>query len=131
MKKPIFRLLLCIILLCSSPGIRPVFAMDPGKLITEVTVLKGKLYLSDWNDDEIILTKVRPIKSGDTAGTAAASALEYTAVPVFDSNIWDGRNGSELDLRSLAWFLDMDVRITAVKLADGTYRVESVKIPEK
>ena len=107
-------------------------AVDEGKIVTEVSMLNATLYLSDWNDNEVILTKIRPIRAADTAGTEASKALEYTAVPAFDRNVWDAREGgSELDLKSLAWFLDMDVQIIAVKLADGTYRVEHIKVIEK
>lgn len=130
MKKTISKILICAVLAAVIIP-RSVFAADPGKLITEVSELSGKLYLSDWNDNELILTHVRPVRAADTAGTAAAAALEYTAVPAFYGNVWNGSDGSELDLKSLAWFLDMNVRITAVKLADGTYRVERITVTQK
>ncbi len=132
MKKIISKIIICVLLVSAVIAPQGAHAIEPGKLITDTAVLRGKLYLSDWNDNEIILTKVRPIRAADTVGTAAAAALEYTAVPAFDRNVWDGRDGgSELDLKSLAWFLDMDVQIIAVKLADGTYRVEHIKVVEK
>ncbi len=132
MKKTISKIIICVLLISALIAPGEARAIEPGKLITETAVLNGKLYLSDWNENEVILTKLRPIRAADTIGTAAAAALEYTAVPAFAGNIWDGReNGSELDLKSLAWFLDMDVRIIAVKLADGTYRVEHIKVIEK
>lgn len=132
MKKIISKIIICVLLVSAVIAPQGAYAIEPGKLITDTAVLRGKLYLSDWNDNEIILTKVRPIRAADTVGTEASKALEYTAVPAFDRNVWDSRDGgSELDLKSLAWFLDMDVQIIAVKLADGTYRVEHIKVVEK
>ena len=132
MKKTISKIIVCVLLMSAVFAPRCAHAIEPGKLITDISVLNAKLYLSDWNDNEIILTKVRPIRAADTVGTEASKALEYTAVPAFDKNVWDGRgDGAELDLKSLAWFLDMDVQIIAVKLADGTYRIEHIKVIDK
>ena len=57
------------------------YAVEPGKLITDVVIIRGKLYLSDWNDNEIILTKVRPIKAADTAGTEALNTRRCPLLP--------------------------------------------------
>ncbi len=132
MKKTISKIILCVLLISAVIAPRCAHAVEPEKLITDVSILNAKLYLSDWNDNEVILTKVRPIRAADTVGTEASKALEYTAVPAFDRNVWDAREGgSELDLKSLAWFLDMDVRVTTVKLVDGTYRVERIQVIDK
>lgn len=132
MKKIISKIIVCVLFISAVIAPRCAHAIEPEKLITDVSILNAKLYLSDWNDNEVILTKVRPIRAADTAGTEASKALEYTAVPAFDGNVWDAREGgAELDLKSLAWFLDMNVRVTAVKLADGTYRIEHIKVIDK
>ena len=58
--------------------------------------------------------------------TAIAAQLEYTEIPAFGGNIKNGSNGEELDLSSLAWFLDMNVKVTVATLAGGGYRIVSV-----
>ncbi len=89
--------------------------------ITDVSGYTATLYFSDWVDGGVVLKNVKPvIESADTL--VAASKLEYIRVPVFKGNIYS-KNGDELDLDSLAWYVDADIKFVAAHLADGSYRI--------
>ena len=122
------RLMILTLIIASALAPLSAFAVDEGKIVTEVSMLNATLYLSDWNEGEIILKDISPVLSGDSAAASAAAALEYTAVPAFDDNMVYAKDGSVLDAKSLAWFLDMKVRATVVKLTDGTYRVIGILV---
>ena len=76
-------------------------------------------------DEGIVLKNVKPVIVNEE-NTAIAAQLEYTEIPAFGGNIKNGSNGEELDLSSLAWFLDMNVKVTVATLAGGGYRIVSV-----
>ena len=119
--------LICMILLAAALLPVQAYAIEDSKVITDVASLSANLYLSDWNDNEVVLKNVKAVNTDDWVANAAAPALEYTAVPSHYSNVW-GKDGAELDLKSLAWYLDMDVQVTVAKLADGTYRIIYIKV---
>lgn len=121
MKKIVCMIVAATIMLTAVTG----FAVEDDKIITDVYSFTGTLYLSDWVDGGIILTDVKPLLETE-AGTSAAAMLEYTEVSAFDGNVINGTNGDELDLVSLAWFLDMEVQVVAARLADGGLRIISI-----
>lgn len=122
MKKLTAGLLIAALIIVSA---MPVFAFDENKIITNLSSYTGILFLSDWRDEGIVLKNVKPIIENEE-NTAIAAQLEYTEIPTFGGNIKNGSNGEELDLSSLAWFLDMNVKVTVATLADGGYRIVSV-----
>lgn len=122
MKKLTAGLIIAALILVSA---MPVFAFDENKIITNLSSYTGILFLSDWKDEGIVLKNVKPVIVNDE-NTAIAAQLEYTEIPAFEGNIKNGSNGEELDLSSLAWFLDMNVKVTVATLADGGYRIVSV-----
>ncbi len=97
------------------------FADDNIPTITDVSGYTAELYLSDWADGGVVLKNVKPI--AETPETAAVAAqLEYSEVSVFEGNIYS-KTGAELDLSSLAWYLDMNVKFVAAHLSNGGYRI--------
>ena len=112
MKKLTAGLLIAALIIVSA---MPAFAFDENKIITNLSSYTGVLFLSDWKDEGIVLKNVKPV-----------IVLEYTEIPAFGGNIKNGSNGEELDLSSLAWFLDMNVKVTVATLAGGGYRIVSV-----
>lgn len=118
----ILRTLICAALIILSLTPISAFALEEGKFVTEVTLCTGTLYLSDWEDEQVVLKDVTPVSDADNSAAVAAE-LEYTAVPAFNDNIRNGNDGSEMDFKSLAWFLDMKVQVTAARLADGSLRI--------
>lgn len=122
MKKLTAGLIIAALIIVSA---MPVFAFDENKIITNLYSYTGILFLSDWKDEGIVLKNVKPVIVNDE-NTAIAAQLEYTEIPAFEGNIKNGSNGEELDLSSLAWFLDMNVKVTVATLADGGYRIVSV-----
>ena len=97
------------------------FADDNIRTVTGLSGYIGRLYLSDWDGGGIVLTNVKPvIETPETL--AVAAQLEYNEIPVFEGNIYS-KDGSELDLNSLAWYLDMNVKVVAAHLDDGSYRL--------
>lgn len=102
------------------PGIS-AFADAEAPSVTNVTGYTAKLYLSDWVGGGVVLKDVKPLAvSPETQSTA--SKLEYSSVPIFEGNIYS-KSGAELDLTSLAWYLDMDVKFMTAHLSDGSYRI--------
>lgn len=98
-----------------------VLADEEDNMIIGLSGYTATLYLSDWVDEAVVLTNVKPVlESPETL--AVASQLEYTGVSTFSGNIYS-KTGAELDLNSLAWYLDMNVRFVAAHLADGSYRI--------
>lgn len=122
MKKLTAGLLIAALIIVSA---MPAFAFDENKIITNLSSYTGVLFLSDWKDEGIVLKNVKPVIENDE-NTAIAAQLEYTETPAFGGNIKNGNNGEELDLSSLAWFLDMNVKVTVATLAGGGYRIVSV-----
>lgn len=122
MRKLTAGLLIAALIIVSAV---PAFAFDENKIITSLSSYTGVLFLSDWKDEGIVLKNVKPVVANDE-NTAIASQLEYTEIPAFGGNIKNGNSGEELDLSSLAWFLDMNVKVTVATLADGSYRIISV-----
>lgn len=120
------KLTVCVLVfLIISAQLLSAFALDENRLITDVYRCSGSLYLSDWKSGSVVLKDVKPLTEGDSAA-AAAGQLEYTEIPAFDGNIRSGATGEELDLSSLAWFLDMEVEVTVASLAGGELRIISV-----
>ena len=115
MKKLTAGLLIAALIIVSA---MPAFAFDENKIITNLSSYTGVLFLSDWKD-------VKPVIVNEE-NTAIAAQLEYTEIPAFGGNIKNGSNGEELDLSSLAWFLDMNAKVTVATLAGGGYRIVSV-----
>lgn len=92
--------------------------------ITSVMGFSATLYLSDWVDQSVIMTNVKPVLvSNDSA--AAAKEIEYNAIPAFSGNIFT-KSGDELDLSSLAWYVDTEVRFVAARLDSGEYRIINI-----
>lgn len=81
----------------------------------------ASLYLSDWVDGGVVLRGIKPVKESPET-LAAAKKLEYTEIPIFEGNIYD-KNGKQLDLESLAWYLDMEVKFVAAALDNDSYRI--------
>lgn len=119
MNKIIASALICIIMIFNFSQI---FAAEDEKIITNVSAYTGTLFLSDWKDDSIILTNVKPLIE-TYEGNVIAGMLEYNEVSAFNQNVWNGSNGEELDLSSLAWFVDMDVKVVVAEMASGDIRV--------
>lgn len=112
-----------IIIILSSIMISPteVFADDEDNTIVGLSGYTAVLFLSDWVDEGVVLKNVKPVlESPETL--SVASQLEYTEIPTFAGNIYS-KSGEELDLNSLAWYLDMNVKFVAAHLADGSYRI--------
>lgn len=112
-----------IIIILSSIMISPaeVFADDEDNTIVGLSGYTAVLFLSDWVDEGVVLKNVKPaLESPETL--SVASQLEYTEIPTFAGNIYS-KSGEELDLNSLAWYLDMNVKFVAAHLADGSYRI--------
>lgn len=122
MKKLTAGLLIAALIIVSA---MPAFAFDENKIITNLSSYTGVLFLSDWKDEGIVLKNVKPVIVNEE-NTAIAAQLEYTEIPAFGGNIKNGSNGEELDLCSLAWFLDMNVKVTVATLAGGGYRIVSI-----
>ncbi len=121
MKKIVCMIVAVTIMLTAVTG----FAAEEDKIITDVYSFTGTLYLSDWIDGGIILTGVKPLLETEDS-VSAASMLEYTEVSAFDGNVINGASGEQLDLVSLAWFLDMEVQVVAARLAGGGLRIMSI-----
>lgn len=112
-----------IIIILSSIMISPaeVFADDEDNTIVGLSGYTAVLFLSDWVDEGVVLKNVKPaLESPETL--SVASQLEYTEIPTFAGNIYS-KSGEELDLNSLAWYLDMNVKFVVAHLADGSYRI--------
>ncbi len=118
----VLKALICSALIAAAMLPISAYALEDGKFVTEVYSFTGTLYLSDWEDEQVVLKDVTPVSDTDNSAAAAAE-LEYTAAPAFNDNISNGSDGSEMDLKSLAWFLDMKVQVTAARLADGSLRI--------
>lgn len=92
--------------------------------ITSVMGFSATLYLSDWVDQSVIMTNVKPVLVSNDS-TAAAKEIEYNAIPAFSGNIFT-KSGDELDLSSLAWYVDTEVRFVAARLDSGEYRIINI-----
>ncbi len=101
------------------------FAVDPDKIVTDISMYSANLFLSDWEYGGVVLKNVTPYIADENTNALAAE-LEYNEVTAFDGNIVDGSSGAVLDLESLAWYLDMDVRITAARHTSGDIRIKSI-----
>lgn len=119
------RLLIKIVCLMAAAAVfMPcISAFADGEIPTviDVTGYTAKLYLADWVDGGVVLKDVKPlVVSPETQNVAAK--LEYSSISIFEGNIYS-KNGAELDLTSLAWYLDMDVKFMTAHLSDGSYRI--------
>lgn len=123
MTKRILGLIVAIVVLTTSA--LPVFAIEDSKIVKSVSLYTGTLFLSDWESGSLILQNVKPVLVNDET-TAVASKLEYTEVPTFEGNISVEKTGELLDLNSLSWFLDMNVRFVVAKLGDNSLKIISV-----
>lgn len=123
--KRIVCIAVCIILVLSVVSPLAAFA-DEGNTIVEVMGFTGSLYLSDWVDNSVIMKEVKPVvESAETL--AAAAELEYNAISAFAGNIY-AKNGTALDLSSLAWYIDTNVKFVVVRLSGGGYRVVRIVV---
>lgn len=123
--KRIVCIAVCIILVLSVVSPLAAFA-DEANTIVEIMGFTGTLYLSDWIDNSVIVKDVKPVAES-AAALAAAADLEYNAIPAFAGNIYD-KNGTELDLSSLAWYIDTSVKFIVVRLSGGGYRVVRIVV---
>ena len=118
------KFMAALIIVLTVVGQFSVFGAEEEKIVTDLWVYTGNLYLSDWENGSIVVKDVKPVSQGEAA-IAAAAEIEYTEVPAFDGNIRSA-GGDWLDLKSLSWFLDMDVRLTVARLSGGELRVFSI-----
>ena len=103
-----------------------VFAVDDNFIIEDVSAFTGKLYLSDFVDYGVVLKDVKPLCEGEKY-KAYAKALEYNEIGTYKDNIISRSSKKELDINSLAWYLDMEVKVIAAKMHDGNFRILMVE----
>lgn len=123
MTRKILGLMVAVVLLTLNA--MPAFAVADSKIVKSVSVHTGTLFLSDWESGSLVLQNVKPVLVNDET-TGIASQLEYTAIPTFEGNILVEKTGELLDLSSLSWYLDMNVRVIVARLGDDSLRIISV-----
>lgn len=101
-------------------------SVNTASTIEYVMGFSGTLYLSDWIDGVVIIKDIKPVLNS-TEALSAASYMEYNTISAFEDNIYT-KSGAELDLSSLAWYIDTEIKFVAAKLSNGEYRIINILV---
>ncbi len=85
------------------------FALDSKMIFNDVSYYNAKIYVCDTQNKEAVLLGVTPLTY--TPGYFSASELEYKAVPIVESRIFDS-NGQKLSMSTVnGYLLDSSVKV--------------------
>ena len=106
MKKASLVFLTFCIILSSTLN---AFALDSKTIFKDATYYNAKIYVCDTQNKEAVLLEVNPLTY--TQGYFSGGELEYKALPIVESRIFDS-NGKKLSMSMVnGYFLDSSVKV--------------------
>lgn len=114
MKKRIFALLICVIMLMGSMS----SAFAETSRIKNVYVMTGSIYYCDYNNSMLVLKNVLGT-SDDESVKSVTKKIEYTEVRVNGNSLFM-KDGTKIELADLNVNADRRVRVIVSEQEDGT-----------